>query len=341
MLLADLNAVVNTTRTELNNPEWETLYADYVTAIHANLDHLKKIRSSFKEWSPLTVHINITNAKMAKTTRTAALDLRYRGQKVADMRCKEKGGTIEIKLSTEGYNANNKAHFNCDITLNKDNWRGPKAREFRNHFKKTLPGRKKAVNGRDNEEHRLESLFITEFSKKSSKGKALLGIQPVMLDNLKFPMPTPLSASKGTVKYAKYHDKKMRPIVKGGGIDLLARTGTGGRATYLCIMELKDENKPKEPPIEALKQALAYTTFMRELLRSACGPAWWKLFGFKGAIPKNLKLYAVCVMPANGYTDKSFKGMELTIGCDIIKLHYIYFIEKSSVIKIVDTSLNI
>ena len=147
---------------------------------------------------------------------------------------------------------------------------------------------------------------------------------------MRFPMPTPISASDH--KAVKYSG------VYGGGIDILARTGTGGTNTYLCIMELKDENVKSEPPKAALSQAIAYTTFIRELLRSEAGREWWTLFGFHGEIPEQLTLYAACVMPI-GYNDYSFEDITLDIEGDIIKLHYVYFSEKDNKITEVDTSL--
>ena len=144
-------------------------------------------------------------------------------------------------------------------------------------------------------------------------------------------MPTPLSASN--------HNKTKHSGIHGGGIDILARVGTGGRATNLCIMELKDENTKKEPPLVALKQAVIYATFIRELIRSDSGQDWWKLFGFGGKVPRKLVLYAACVMPSNQNNDTSFKGMELDIIGDTIKLHYLYFTELNNKIISIDTSL--
>lgn len=94
-----------------------------------------------------------------------------------------------------------------------------------------------------------------------------------------------------------------------------------------------------EPPKDALKQAIAYTSFIRELLRSEAGQEWWTLFGFNGKIPKQLTLYAACVMPSSNCNDYSFRDMTLDIDGDTIKLHYVYFIEKNNKITEVDTSL--
>jgi len=99
-------------------------------------------------------------------------------------------------------------------------------------------------------------MLLTEFSKKSGKDKVLCNIQPVKIAGIaRFQMPTPLYASDiKNVEFAKW---------EGGGIDILSRIGTGN-ATKLCIMELKDENAPKEPPTKAIFQGLAYATFIRE-----------------------------------------------------------------------------
>ncbi|NLB54505.1 MAG: hypothetical protein GX811_01830, partial [Lentisphaerae bacterium] len=93
------------------------------------------------------------------------------------------------------------------------------------------------------------------------------------------------------------------------------------------------------PPKDALKQAIAYSTFTRELLRSECGQQRWELWGFNGELPKQLILYAACVMPSSSCNDYSFNDMSLDINGDIIKLHYVYFVEENNRITKVETSL--
>ena len=204
-------------------------------------------------------------------------------------------------------------------------WNGSEAAKFRSHFK----NRKAPRNRGKGNEHRLESLWLTELSKR--KDKALPYVKPVMIGGVRFSMCTPLSASD--------HGKIQYSGPKGGGIDILTRTGTGGPATYLCILELKDENVPKEPPEDAMKQAVAYATFIRELLRSNAGAKWWKIFGFNRKLPDKLVLYSACMMPSNDLNDYSFKDMELSIEDDIIKLQYVYFKEAGNQIISVNTSL--
>jgi len=219
--------------------------------------------------------------------------------------------------------------FDCDLQLKRVDWTGPEASEFRKYFRDRKGPRKKADYNRGNEEHRLEGLWLTELLKDSSK--MLPYTKAVAIGKARFPMPTPIGASSH--KAVKYSPGSR------GGIDILARTGTGGANTYLCIMELKDQNVKSEPPKYALKQAIAYAAFIRELLRSDAGPQWWALFGYGGKVPKQLTLYAACVMPSVSNNDYTFKDMELDIDGDIIKLHYVYFVEKNNKITEVDTSL--
>ena len=138
------------------------------------------------------------------------------------------------------------------------------------------------------------------------------------------------ASKKGVVTYAGL----------GGGIDILARTGTGGRNTHLCILEVKDENKPSESADIVIQQALKYTVFIRELLRSEAGAVWWKLFGFNAAIHDTLLLHTICVMPDNDNVDTSFGGEKYDIDGDTVELHYIYFKDAENNIKITCTSLD-
>ena len=316
---SELMQVVKETQLLLEkNSEWRDRYTGYAEKISANIDVIKTVRASFHEWSPLKVYLNITAAKTAKNT--VNFELRYLGQTVAKLKG---SGDTKHKLSTRRYDTNNLRHFDCNIALSNAAWRGEGAKDFRNAFK-NRKGARNTGKHKNNEEHRLESLLLTEFSKR--KDKVMRYIKPVTIGTVRFPMPTPISASNHAVlKYSRQY---------GGGIDILTRTGTGGKATRLCIMELKDENTKREPPKDALKQAVAYTTFIRELLRSNTGAAWWKLFGFGGNIPDSLELYATCVMPSCHNNDYSFRGMELNIDRDTIKLHHLYFHEENNRIKI-------
>jgi hypothetical protein len=325
VLKKEFEAVIDETQGLLKQKnEWVDRYAIYAEKIDNNMDFIKTVRRSFREWSPLKVYLNTTSAQNAK--KAVRFELRYLGQTVAKLTGKEDGRHI---LSTKGFEKTNLRDFDCDIKLSAVAWDGKEAAKFRSFFRNRASIRNNTSNNSGNEEHRLESLLLTEFSK--TKGKLLRGIKPMMIGGLRFPMPTPISASNHNI--LKYSG------IRGGGIDILTRTGTGGRATNLCIMELKDENIKSEPPRDAMKQAVAYATFIRELLRSNSGEAWWKLFGFGREVPTPLVLFAACVMPSSTGNDYSFKDVVLDIDGDFIKLHYLYFTEANNQITSVDTSL--
>lgn len=316
---SDYLLVVEETLSLLNkNDEWRERYTSYAKEILANIPHIKSVRSSFHEWSPLYVYMNISSAKSAKAT--VNFELRYAGQTVADLIVNEKTGH---KLDTKKYADKNRRDFGYGVKLSGVVWKSEDAKEFRRYFKDERDAGKDLPDKKPNEEHRLQSLLLTEFSKK--RNKVIRHIKPVTIGGVRFPMPTPLSASNHKiVKYANYN---------GGGIDILTRTGTGGK-THLCIMELKDENERREPPEDAMKQAVAYTTFVRELLRSKSGSDWWRLFGFRRDLPRSLQLYSVCVMRSNPRYDRPFGDIRLEIDEDTIELHHLYFEEENDKIKI-------
>lgn len=308
-----------------DNAEWILRYAKYAEKIKDNLGKIKLSKEKrFHEWAPLYLYMNVSAAK-----GQGIFSLRYLGQEVAKL----KAGIGKITISTKGFEVKNKRDFRCEVTLEDIDWRSESAAKFRkffsNHPKRTVDG------GKGNEEHRIESMFLTMFAKKKGKDKILCNIQPVKFAGIaRFQMPTPLSASD--INYIKYGGRA------GGGIDIMSRIGTGS-TTKLCIMELKDENKPNEPPAKAIQQGLAYAVFIRELLRSkndSEGAKWWKIFGFSGKLPEQLELYVTCVMPPSvKNNDTSFGGTIIKNGKDSFILNYIYFNEKDNEVEYIETSL--
>jgi len=300
------------------NVEWVDRYAKYAPVILRNSELMCSHKTRFHEWSPLHLHMTVGSAK-----RHMEYSLRYRGQDVATLNV----GRENITMSTTRFASTNMRDFECDIALYKCEWRSEAAKLFRNHFKKV--GRRTNVSQKGNEEHRCESLLLSEFSKKKSTEKLILNIQPVKLAGIaRFQMPTPLKASD--MRNLEYSGPN------GGGIDIISRIG---KSTKLCIMEVKDEHIPSEPPAKVIQQGLAYATFIRELLRSKSGEGWWNIFGFKGAPPASLDIYTACVMPSSPCNDTSFAGTKLKIGCDSIHLHHLYFNEADHKLNKIETSL--
>lgn len=182
------------------------------------------------------------------------------------------------------------------------------------------------------EEHRVENCLLREFNKTVGIEKALCNIQPVKLYGLFFQMPTPLKASTHNPKYQR----------KGGGIDILARIKPIKGNSRICVMEVKDENKPVESQAKAMSQAVTYAVFIAHLLRSKFGQHWWDFFmgrsltairAKNGTIqipaikemPKSLDIDVVTIMP-NGATEEycnidiPLEGLDTTLHC-----HSLYY----------------
>lgn len=311
------------------NEEWRGRYREYASVITDNLEYIKQARKSFREWSPLKFYINITNAKRASNRLT--LGVRYNGQEVAELIFnKTKSETPMLNTTSNKYDEKNADYFDWHKSLDRVDWRGADAKAFRTFFRNNP--QRKGSSAKQNEEHRIESLLLSEFSRNKSAEKALPYIQPVKVGGIRFPMPTPIRASD--------HKKIKYSEASGGGIDILTRVGKSGSSAKLCIIELKDENNSREPAIEAIKQAAAYAVFIRELLRSESGSEWWKLFGFNKPLPGKLTLFAACAMPSRGDNNYTFANKEIHIEEDVIRLHYIYFREANNSISSVESSLN-
>jgi hypothetical protein len=314
------NIVSEVQKLLIQNREWVQRYAYYAQTISAKYEKVKSKKNKFNEWAPLYLYTNLSEA-----IKTMKYSLRYLGQDVAKL----KFGREKIIISTKKFDDTNIRDFDCPIRLDDQEWTSEKASKFRRHFS-NCPERTDN-SGKGNEEHRIESLLLTEFSKSSRKDKILYNIQPVRLAGVaRFQMPTPLAASNiRDVKYSAWN---------GGGIDILSRIGTGS-ATGLCIMEIKDENVPEEPAAKAILQGLAYATFIRALLRSESGGQWWKIFGFSRKLPEHIKLPVVCVMPSIQNNDTSFSDKIIKLDKDSLHLNYLYFKERNTIIVDVVTSL--
>ena len=169
--------------------EWIKRYEKYThTLCEKNkLDQIKSNKRKFREWKPLYLYMTLGQA-MDKMV----FSLRYRGQDVAKLSV----GKARITLTTDKFFDNNKEHFGCDVELSsKSNceWTSRDAIKFRNKFSMN-PIRNDSR--KRNEEHRIESLLLTEFTKKRSREKLIRNIQPVRIANVaRFQLLTPLTAS--------------------------------------------------------------------------------------------------------------------------------------------------
>ena len=325
-----------------NNTEWEARYEKYMANYEKFNTSGKKVFLTAQKQFLVPTHfalympISLVNDC---NSRTIFFELRFHGQSVALIRVHWRKGQFNknvelfIKKSETVYNAL------CELQLTdfaekfKELWKkcvswnsSSEAKSFREIYLKLERELKNnpTVKLKGQPEHEMESELLRIFSEKSTTKKDISYIQPVKIPYTKarFQMPTPITASeaKNGADKIKYSGEN------GGGIDILARVGRGSHAT-LAILELKDQNIKSEPPERAINQAIAYATFIRELLRSEIGQKWWKFFGFSGNLPNTLKLKAIIVMPNENNPSKSFAKTSLGFNDgtnDAIELGYIY-----------------
>ena len=152
------------------NTEWILRYAKYAEKINTNLETIRKNKLKFHEWAPLYLYMNILEAK-----GQMKFSLRYLGQDVAKL----KVAPGKITISTKGFDEKNEVCFGCLIKLVDNEWQSDEAASFRHHF--SCPHKAIDMAKKRNEEHRIESMFLTMFAKKKGKDKILCNIQLLKL----------------------------------------------------------------------------------------------------------------------------------------------------------------
>lgn len=294
-----------------DNTEWIGRFNKYACKVTKHVRQYNVNRKKFRVTPPLYKYSCISSAEAG-----TEFDLRFYGQSVGKVKVSGNNITLNTKAqpmpSGEPYFdwEPSKLGQHCD-------WHSIHATAFRQHFKNLTEWKSKSP------EHSIENQLLAEFSKKKSINKALCNIQPIRLSGCFFQMPSPFRASKSDdIVYPKNGN--------GGGIDILARVKHCNNESRLCICELKDENKPSEPQAKAIKQAIAYATFIATLLNTpkASNDKWWNLFGFSKEIPTPLNIDVVTIMPYNGHDD--LDGEETIEVGDYASLHiYSLFFDKN------------
>lgn len=266
-----------------NRTKWEDSYARYAAILSSQKQKTRYLdaRSKFRLPKPFSAYTTITAAM-----RSPEFDIRVFGQSVGTIKvCRG-----EVLLNVEPKKAKkNSEYFHIDYyPVHRKKWDSKEACQFRKLFKDLKIGKLKS------EEHKVENYSLDEFSKRLRKeNKALCNIQPVRLFDCYYQFTTPIKASTHNPSFSMREDG----AATGGGIDILARTRHADNRIRLAIIELKDENNPREPQKDVLIQALSYATFVAHLLRSRSSDMWWKVFGFSGISHEPLVLDVVTLMP--------------------------------------------
>lgn len=311
------------------NSEWRCRYAEYIGKLGDITEKLKKAKRAFRLPAQLCLYMKYTMAKENSTRDDSVFELRFRGLSVAEvtvhadgrvtfcvtnpMTQAGKGSMLRREMVRRGRTGD--AAVLASYAGQVFDWRAKQGSTFRRIFRDL-----DADMGNDaipyKKEHYMESTLLGNYAQSSSVGKEVIYLQPVMMagTSARFQMPTPIGAShivkKGISSISYGGDG-------GGGIDILARAGSSGRRK-LAVLELKDKHDKDEPPEKAICQAIAYAAFLRELLRSDCGKAWYEFFGLGGGVPAQLTIKAVIVMPnepdqKERPLDRSFGGYKLPV----------------------------
>ncbi len=307
-----------------SNARWQDAYAGYSQKLLANKD---KVAAKYKKlgrpksWEPLCCY---TAIGAIKGSGNFDFDLRFLGQHVGRIKVKQSIPRLIIPKETAEKSLQ---YFGCPVgAVADEDWiAGEKAEQFRRYYR-SLSGQTDKFPRQ--KEHMVESALFSELGKTKSKGKTLLGIQPITcVDGVRLHMKTALRASEVS--------RRLPDIAEmgGGEIDIFCRRRSGNRSR-LTVIEVKDENNEAETFRLAIKQAIAYAVFIRELARSQSGPDWMKLWGLKNQ-PWNrgFIINAVAAMPKGSTAEFPFAGMRLELKSefpetvtDRIELHYIAFL---------------
>lgn len=294
--------------------EWLEKFADFAKIMLKYKDLFNEARREFRGCQNLHFYITIANIK----NKRRCFDIRYLGQSVGKISVSRN----KVYLTVDKKQAKNNEIFGYDVRkigeINRSEWQSKEARRFRKFFEECdkLPRIK---------EHMVESALLSELSKEQAKNKTLCNIQPIDFAGVRFHMVTGISASKA---------KKEKTEIKTGygPIDILCRRRIGNRAR-LAIIEVKDENKSTESFDDAMKQAISYAMFIRELIHSPAGDDWMEIWGLKEqrrvAEEKKTGYTIDCIvaMP-EGLTKPEYEGdvLDLDNGdgtTDHLALHYI------------------
>lgn len=285
-----------------NHSEWKKRYNRYINNLKGDG---KKYRTPIK--------FPKVNPPLFKYTTISASEneiiLRYKGQTVGKIIYERENFYLKIDKTKE-------ENFGCP--LGKGKYPSKDEKDFNYYWKLFTDHFNTNPYKESHNEATVESELISLIETRSC-------MKPVVLNyDERFQMPTPLAASGKNLIYADGN--------KQGGIDILAKIGKGGNGTKLTVIEVKDENTPEEPAEEVIKQALAYSTFIRELLRSEHGIDWYHKFGFQcknieKGMPKKLVIMCLVAMPFDNAKNKSIPVRTIPIkdtkGDDEIKLGFI------------------
>lgn len=308
---------------------WKPKYAKYAKGMRDNHYKIANHRKELHIPKPLGIYITLGNSKNGQ----ALYDLRYLGRSVGNIIAEND----ELFFSAKGdiKAQNGKKLFVPKKGGEKESWKASlKAKEFRKFFKTAVQPQYFPYQ----QEHMVEARLFDEFSKRTSKGKALLNIQPIKFAGCLTHMKTAVLASKSK-------NGKVSVSTLGGEIDMFCRRKIGNQSR-LAVIELKDKVEFDEDFEDAIYQAISYAVFIRELIHTRSGKDWLKIWGMgEYHIKKGITIEAVVAIPDDIIKTPKFGGQIIKLDKDTLELHYIALSKNildptnTAPIKVIGTSL--
>lgn len=146
------------------------------------------------------------------------------------------------------------------------------------------------IKNKENEQEKIESVLLSEFSKTSRGTKILPGIQPIRIGNLYPPLLIPVKSTKPDTEY----------------INILTRT----KVRKLTIIEVMRENQTSE---SAFIQATNKAVFLLNLMNSISGDKFYKIMGYHGKKTSRALNIKVCIVIDEKSSSKLNKFKPYTI----------------------------
>lgn len=314
-----------------SDTQWQAAYAGYARKLLDAKGEMAAKRKTMGKQEDMGLLYCYTTMGAIEGSEDFDFDLRFLGQSVG--RVKVENGTPLLRVEKKQEESSRKYYGYDAGRISREDWNaGGNAVKFRDFYRAAGEDMNKFPRQK---EHMVESALFSELEKKMGATKALKGIQPITcIPDVRLHMRTALAASKAAQGLLK-----LSPDGKGGDIDVFCRRHGYGlvpvNRSRLTVIEVKDKNETDEPFHLAIKQAIAYAVFIRELARSQCGPSWMELWGL-GNQPwqtEGFTIDAVAAMPKGSTEQFPFAGMKLALRggapegvTDWIELHYMAFV---------------
>ena len=218
--MEDYISTIKVVRNSLSNDQkWKTRYDRYMTNLtDEKLERFAKAQKQFSVPGPFHLYMRLSTAVNECSSIRTYFELRFHGQSVAEIlvyndldkevftAIKAPSNIIKtLKATGMNIEAEKILQYHCEC-YNESNidqwlsWHSEQAKDFRKIYldlENKIQSDSAVKKALGQPEHDMECELLKNYSQKSSAGKEILNIQPVMMGNTgaRFQMPTAIKAS--------------------------------------------------------------------------------------------------------------------------------------------------